>query len=139
MFESNHVFIGSIEKGAKNQIAEWKFKEGVSSDFIERVQPGCGCTNALITKTGILASFNEEDVIRWNEEDLDRNRVFYPDGFPADKQVTLFLKDGRPEQLPRFTTVTHEDGTVERKEEGGTYPNPEKDRLVLTFSVLIKF
>ena len=125
MFKSTHVFIGTIEKGQQACTAKWDFAEGFGKENVDRVQPGCSCTAAVLYENSVIASFNEVELNNWTEQDITQNRIFYPAGFVMNKEITVFPKDGVPIDIDRG--------------DGGTYPNPEKNRIVLTFSAFVKF
>lgn len=125
MFKKSHVFIGAIEKGSQNNSVKFEFADGYSKSDVHSVQPGCGCTGAIITDDGVIASFNESDVSSWDEAAVEQNTKFYPEGFVSTKEITVFLNDGLDRDIKRA--------------DGGAYPNPEKDRLVVTFASFVKF
>lgn len=125
MFKQNHVFLGKIEKGSTNHVVEWEFADGFSKENVEKASPGCGCTSAVVTNKGIIASFNESDVSRMDDTWIAQNRAIYPNGFVTTKEVTVFPNDGIPSEIVR--------------PDGGSYANPEKNRLVITFSALVNF
>ena len=98
IFEKLHVFLEPIEKGSQNHIVEWKFTDPSMKSKISTVEATCGCSAALMTPTGVVASFNEQDVVNWDDGE-DR-----------------FIK--RPD--------------------GGSYNNPKKQKMSLTFSTYVK-
>jgi hypothetical protein len=125
MFKSNHVFLGTIDKGSNNHTVKWTFAEGFSKDNIEIIEPDCSCTGAILVEDGIIAGFNESEVKNWNEEATKQNKIFYPEGYVVDKKVTVFLNDGIAKNIQR--------------EDGGYYSNPLKNRIILSFSAFVKF
>jgi len=125
MFKQNHVFIGKIEKGSSNHVVEWEFADGFTKDNIAKVVAGCGCTSAVVTNKGIIASFNESELANVDDTWVAQNRAIYPEGYVTDKQVTVFPNDGVPSEITR--------------PDGGSYNNPAKDRFVLSFSAFINF
>lgn len=125
MFKSNHLFLGTIEGGSSNNTMKWSFKEGYTKNDIERVQTDCYCSGAIVVDDGIIASFNELETKQWDENALAQNKTFYPEGYVVSRNITVYLKDGKLENLQRA--------------DGGYYPNPAKDRIILSFSAFIKF
>ena len=125
MFKKNHVFLGTIEKGSQNNSVEWEFADGFSKKDISSVVPGCGCTGAIITDRGVIASFNESDVVTWDESAVEQNRKFYPEGFVTEKNITVYPNDGVDKEIKRA--------------DGGSYNNPEKNRIYISFSAFVKF
>ena len=124
IFEKLHVFLEPIEKGSQNHIVEWKFTDPSMKSKISTVEATCGCSAALMTPTGVVASFNEQDVVNWDETTLNQNKAIYPDGYVTDKSVTVYLNDG-------------EDRFIKRPD-GGSYNNPKKQKMSLTFSTYVK-
>lgn len=125
MFKSNHVYIGKVEKGSVDNTFKYEFADGFTKKDIDSVVPMCSCTQCIATDDGIIASFKDDHVKSWNEDTINQNRRFYPEGYVTDNYITVYLKDGREREFQRA--------------DGGYFNNPEKNRIILSFSTYVKF
>lgn len=124
IFKQTHVFLGEIERKSQNNTIKWEFSDENSKSLISSVEPGCGCTGALLTNDGVIASFNEQDTENWTDEVLNQNKAVYPNGYVSDKMITVYLNDGEERYI--------------KAENGSNTSNPKKSRIVLTFSTYVK-
>ena len=125
IFEKTHLFIEPIEKGSQNHVVKFKFTDPSMKSKIDKVEASCGCSGAILLDDGVLVSFNELEVINWNQDTINQNRVINPEGYPILKEVNVYLNDGLELDIKR--------------EDGGSYKNTRKDRIILSFGSYVKF
>lgn len=114
-FKNTHYNGGNIHVGAKNVPVYWDIVDGRTGD-IEAVVPGCGCTDASVNGSQVVAKYNDNS-------DISAIQATSAQALLVTKTVRAYIKDGLPLRV--------------ENDRGVQVYNPDKKQISLTFTVTV--